>query len=117
MIEQKYWMEERLDAFREAILQGNNEWCFVERLRVQERVEEELAGRPADEKYVVALEWMMDELSTPLADGEVFAGRMVESAWPRGDNHYHWLSKPFFSHGHTTLDWPALLNEGLLESV
>ncbi len=110
---QKQWMEERLDVFRDAILKGNNEWCFTERLKVQERVEAELSEAPIDERYVKALEWMLEDLSTPLAEGEVFAGRMVEGPWPRDDNPYHWVSKPFFSKGHTTLDWPSMLTEPL----
>ena len=74
-------MAERLDVFRDAILQGNNEWCFIERLRIQQTLEEELAELPADERYVKALERILDELSTPLAEGEVFAGRMVEGLY------------------------------------
>ena len=111
----KQSMHERLDAFRDAILKGDNEWCFVERLKVQERIEAELVGKTADERYVTALEWMLNDLSTPLAEGEVFAGRMVEGPWPRDDNPHHWISKPFFSAGHTTLDWPSVLGRGLLQ--
>ena len=114
MVVQKQWMEERLDVFRDAILKGNNEWCFTERLKVQEKVEAELSEAPIDERYVKALVWMLEDFSTPLAEGEVFAGRMVEGPWPRDDNPYHWVSKPFFSKGHTTLDWPSMLNKGLL---
>lgn len=115
MITQNQWMEERLDVFRDAILKSNNTWCFTERLKVQERVEAELSGVAIDERYVKALEWMLEDLSTPLTEGEVFAGRMVEGPWPREDSPYRWMSKPFFSTGHTTLDWPTMLSKGLLE--
>ena len=113
MIAQKQWMEERLDVFRDAILQGNNEWCFIERSTIQIKLKEESDGLRRDERYVKALERMLAELSTPLAEGEVFAGRMVEGPCP--DNTNLWESEQFFSHGHTTLDWPAVLNKGLLE--
>ena len=115
LIDQKHWMEERLDVFRDTILNGNNEWCFIERLEIQEELEDELANLPADERYVITLERMLDKLSTPLAEGEVFAGGMVEGPMPRLDNSYRWLSKSFFCKGHTTLDWPSMLNKGLLE--
>lgn len=113
-MKQKKWMKRQLDVFRDAILKSNNEWCFTERLKVQQRVEAELSEAPIDERYVKALEWMLEDLSTPLAEGEVFAGRMVEGPWPGKDNPYHWVSKPFFSQGHTTLDWPSMLSKGLL---
>lgn len=111
MIAQKHWMEERLDAFRDAILQGNNEWCFIERLNIQKATDDEFSDLPADERYVATLERMLDELSTPLTEGEVFAGRMVEGY---ADDAHQWHSKPFFSNGHTTLDWVSVLNKGLL---
>lgn len=56
MIPQNQWMAERLTAFRDAILRGNNEWCFTERLKVQERVATELSEAAIDERYVTALE-------------------------------------------------------------
>ena len=114
MTAQKQWMHEQLGVFRNAILQGNNAWCFTERLKVQEKVEKQLSQVAVDERYVKALEWMLEDLSTPLAKGEVFAGRMVEGPCPRSDSPHYWVSKPFFSKGHTTLDWPAMLASGLL---
>ena len=113
MIAQKQWMEERLDKFRDDILQGNNEWCFIERVEIQRSLEKELAELPADEKYVTALERILDGLSTPLAEGEIFAGRMVEGL--DTDNPRRWGGYPFSSRGHTTLDWPSVLNKGLLD--
>ena len=76
------WMEDKLAAFKQDILLGNKEFCFIKRLKVQQRVKAELSDVAIDERYVQALEWMLEDLSTPLVEGEVLAGRMVEGPWP-----------------------------------
>ena len=79
----KHWMEDKLAAFKQAILVSNREWCFIERLKIQQRVKAELSDVAVEERYVRALEWMCEDLSTPLLEGEVLAGRMGEGPWPR----------------------------------
>ena len=120
---EKHWMEEKLAAFKQVILRSNREWCFIERLKIQQRVKAELSDIALDERYVQALEWMLDDLSTPLVEGEVLAGRMVEGPWlsemefpkmpEEGGGHYE-VNYPFFTVGHATPDWPLMLNKGLL---
>ena len=120
----KHWMEDKLAAFKQAILRGNKEFCFIERLKIQQRVKAELPDVAIDERYVQALEWMCEDLSTPLVEGEVLAGRMVEGPWPHEEMEAPAmpeeggvpveLAYPFFTKGHATQDWPLMLKKGLL---
>ena len=34
----KHWMDDKLAAFKQDILRGNKEFCFIERLKIQQRV-------------------------------------------------------------------------------
>jgi len=67
---------------------------------------------------------MCEDLSTPLVEGEVLAGRMVEGPWPHEEMEAPAmpeeggvpaeLAYPFFTKGHATQDWPLMLKKGLL---
>jgi formate C-acetyltransferase len=111
-----------IDRMREQVLAADNTHCFVEREDILARCAEAWRGLPQPERYTRALATLLDGLSTPIEDDDVFLGRMVEGA-PRwqlkgiaggGSSH---PADPFGiagrMRGHMTLDYGALLREGL----
>lgn len=103
---------QRLEPLRQRILAGSNEHCFIERQELLLQAESRLEQVPPQERYALVLEYLLDHLSTPIAPEDVFVGRMVEGPW-NPDAPFRRSLPCFVSPGHTTLDWPALLTEGL----
>jgi trans-4-hydroxy-L-proline dehydratase len=106
------FLHSRLEPLRQKIMAASNEHCFIERQEIMAAVALQADRVPPEFRYTYTLEQLLDRLSTPIEAEDVFLGRMVEGAWEQnGDPHQR---LPFFSSpGHTTLDWPTLLNEGL----
>ena len=102
----------QLAHLREKIYAGDNTHVFIEREKIIAEVSRTIDTVPASYRYTHMLEQLLDRLSTPIAQEDVFVGRMVEAAWPAGKERAG--HQPYFSSmGHTTLDWPALLDKGL----
>ena len=102
----------QLDRLREKILTGDNGHCFVEREEILTRIAWDIASVPAASRYAHTLEQLLAHLSTLIGPEDIFLGRMVEGACLEGCDR---AARPayFSSMGHTTLDWPALLEKGL----
>ena len=102
----------QLDRLRTKIVAGDNEHCFIEREGVLARTAREIDAVPAAYRYAHTLEQLLAQVSTPIDPEDVFLGRMIEGAWP--EDRERAPRMPYFrSMGHTTLDWPALLDKGL----
>lgn len=102
----------QLEPLRERILASDNSHCFIERQEILADVARQIEPVPPEFRYAHTLERLLDELSTPIDAADILLGRMVEGLWT-DDEPLH-LRLPYFdSPGHTTLDWPALLGEGL----
>lgn len=102
----------RLDRLRERIRAGDNSHCFIEREQILARVGQTIETVSPAHRYAHTLEQLLGQLSTPIEPDDVFVGRMVEGLWP-GEGAPA-PSPPYFrSMGHTTLDWPALIDKGL----
>ena len=102
----------RLAPLRERIHASSNDHCFIERQEILADVAANIDRVRTEFRYAYTLERLLAELSTPFEPEDIFAGRMLEGSWERDDPLQ--LGLPFFnSPGHTTLDWPALLNRGL----
>ena len=108
------FLQDRLEPLRRRIFSGDNDFCFVERQAILTDVARTVDPVPAEFRYAYTLERLLTDLSTPIEPDDVFVGRMVEG--PQEDGMLRG-GLPFFSSpGHTTLDWPLVLEEGL-ESV
>ena len=103
---------EQLDRLRAKIMVGDNGHCFVERERILAQTAREIDAVPATCRYAHTLEKLLAQLSTPIEPEDIFLGRMIEGTWPEDQERAPRL--PYFgSMGHTTLDWPTLLDKGL----
>jgi len=66
-----------MDALKEKYLNSDNNHCFYDREAILERLSKAYVIRRPD--YAEVLSVLLHELSTPLEDEDVFAGRMVEA--------------------------------------
>ena len=103
----------RLEPLRQRILAASNDHCFVERQQILGEVARTIDPVPPEYRYSCTLERLLTGLSTPIEPADVLLGRMVEGL-PREHDGPWAAGLPFFrSPGHTTLDWPRVLREGL----
>ncbi len=95
---------------RNLILESDNKACFIERESILRSHAGETTALPKEDRYLHEFELLMDNLSTPLAPDDVFAGRMLEGRWP----HEEGFSRVgLTSEGHITLPMPEILKHGL----
>jgi pyruvate-formate lyase len=96
-----------LQRLIDRIFAGDNAACFIEREHILSTLE--ARGVSSTEAFVS----LLDAVSTPVAEDDVFLGRVVEERWPEElpgpQLHYRVLN----TNGHMTLDWATLLAEGL----
>lgn len=99
-----------LTQLKNLVFESDNRACFIERERILQRLETELADYREDDKYAVILSKLLSEVSTPILDCDYFAGRVVEALPEEG------MSAPSFllcSVGHMSPDYEKLLRVGL----
>ena len=100
----------KLSKLKELVFESNNNACFIERERILNRLEKEMADYSEPDKYAIILSKLLSEVSTPLFDCDYFAGRVVE-ALP--DENTHTPSCLLRSVGHMSFDYEKLLKVGL----
>jgi formate C-acetyltransferase len=114
-------LRSRLDPLRDAIFAGNDNFGFVEReaiLGELGRRVEILGMEPAD-RYCRIFAELLDRISTPVDQHDVFLGRMIEGdlgvteADRRKGKNKERVSTLIGSVGHGTLDYQELLAKGL----
>ncbi len=106
-----------LNALKDLIFESDNKACFIERERILTRLEKEMSGYSAPDKYAVILAKLLSEVSTPILDCDYFAGRAVE-ALP--DENMSAPSYLLCSTGHMSFDYEKLLAvgfKGILEEI
>ena len=106
-----------LHALKDLIFESDNKACFIERERILTRLEKEMSGYSAPDKYAVILAKLLSEVSTPILDCDYFAGRAVE-ALP--DENMSAPSYLLCSTGHMSFDYEKLLAvgfKGILEEI
>ncbi len=103
-------------ALKEKIFEQSNTHCFIERDRF-------LASLPAEDdrypgRYAKILSGMLDAMSTPIDENDVFAGRVVEA---QDESEELTQSRTLlYSKGHIIPDYPHLLEvgyKGILEEI
>ena len=97
-----------IDRLRELVFEQKNNHCFIERERF-------LHTRPAPDQptsdfYAVLLSDMLDSVSTPVCENDIFVGRAVEAA---PDASFTVCpNKTLFAKAHLTPDYARLLAKG-----
>ncbi|MBQ9116762.1 MAG: hypothetical protein IJY04_07030 [Clostridia bacterium] len=105
------------DRLKELVFESDNNACFIERERILNRLEKEMAEYSEPDKYAVILSKLLSEVSTPILDCDYFAGRVVE-ALP--DNNMSAPNGLLCSIGHMSFDYEKVLKvglKGILEEV
>lgn len=99
-----------LNKLKELIFESDNNACFIERERILNRLEKEMADYDAPDKYAVILAKLLAEVSVPIYECDYFAGRVVE-AFP--DKNMKAPNELLSSTGHMNPDYATLLKAGL----
>lgn len=106
-----------MNALKEKYLSSDNEACFYEREAILHRFSKVYAIRRPG--YAEIISTMLKELSTPIEDEDVFAGRMVEArpdpSWSLVPN-----SAMLANPGHLHMKWDDILTlgmRGIMENI
>lgn len=108
---------ENLSKLKELIFETDNNACFIERERILNRLEKEMADYTEMDKYALIFAKILSEVSTPIFECDYFAGRVVE-ALP--DENMKAPNGLLCSVGHMSFDYEKLLEvglKGILEEV
>lgn len=106
-----------LAKLRDLIFETDNDACFIERERILGRLEQEMRGYDAPDKYARIFSTLLSEVSTPLLDCDYFAGRVVEALPDPG------MAAPnrlLHTGGHMSFDYEKVLRcglRGILEEI
>lgn len=101
---------ENLSKLKELIFETDNNACFIERERILNRLEKEMADYTETDKYALIFAKILSEVSIPIFECDYFAGRVVE-ALP--DENMKVPSYFLHSEGHMNFDYEKLLRVGL----
>ena len=100
-----------LSELRQQIFESDDKACFIERERILNRLEQEMADYHAPDRYAILLAKVLAEVSTPVDASDYFAGRIVEARPDAG----RWEpSRLLESTGHMNFDYEKILRVGLL---
>ncbi|MBQ3054905.1 MAG: hypothetical protein IJC88_02250 [Oscillospiraceae bacterium] len=99
-----------LSELKKLVFESDNNACFIERERILNRLEKEMADYNEPDKYAIILSKLLSEASTPIFDCDYFAGRVVE-ALP--EENMAAPSELLCSVGHMSFDYEKLLKVGL----
>ena len=106
---------EKINGLKELIFAQHNDYCFIEKERF-------LASRKNDDNsspdyYSNLLSDLLDTVSTPIDEHDIFVGRVVESAC-EGEGPFP--NRTLMGKGHLIPDYPRLLTygyRGILEQI
>ena len=98
------------EKLKEMIFSSDNKACFIERERILQRLEKEMQEYKGTDKYARMLSTLLSEVSTPVSDYDIFAGRVVEALPDAGMKA---PSLTLFSSGHMSFDYKKVLEKGL----
>lgn len=99
-----------LNRLRELVFEGDDNACFIERERVLNRLKKEFDGYDKPDRYALIFSRLLSEVSTPMEDGDYFAGRIKEALPDEGMNA---PSDTLCATGHMSFDYESLLKYGL----
>ncbi len=103
-------MCKKIDRLRERIFESDNCACFIERERILNRLDIEMADYNEPDRYAKILSAVLSEVSTPIDQHDYFVGRVVEDLPDEGMKA---PSNTLSSLGHMSLDYEKVLRVGL----
>ena len=112
-----------LNRLKEQIFATDNSACFIERERILQRLETEMAEYIAPDRYARILATVLTEVSTPVDEADYFVGRVVEARPNEGmgfSPEKPLPSRLLVSTGHMSPDYERLLRlglKGILEEI
>jgi len=80
-IEQVESLHHNLDRLRSRILASDNTTCFIERESFLKRIKLEVKKLSFDHQYSYVFKNLLEHVSTPIEQDDVFLGRFVEGKW------------------------------------
>lgn len=99
-----------ISQLKELVFKSDNSACFIERERILNRIEKEMADYNEPDRYAVILSKLLAEVSTPVFDCDYFAGRVVEAIPDENMSAPNWTLS---ATGHMSFDYEKLLKVGL----
>lgn len=99
-----------LQQLKDAVFASDNRACFIERERILARLEREMEGYAAPDRYAKIFSALLSEVSVPILDCDYFAGRVMEALPDEGMKA---RSALILSRGHLSPDYAKLLRVGL----
>jgi len=101
---------ESLAKLQEMILSSDNRNCFIEREMILRRLEPEYANDTATDKYPRIFAKLLEEVSVPIDENDIFVGRVVEALPP---DDFSGCSRLLWTIGHCSPDYGRVLRLGL----
>ncbi len=110
-----------LDRLRARILASDITTCFIERELLLKTIKPEVKELPSDEQYAYVFKHLLENVTTPIEQDDVFLGRFVLGKWPTEIEaspfatfmNPVWADVEFLaSFGHFTMNWETLINKG-----
>ena len=72
-------MASKLEYLKEQIFESDNRACFIERERILNQLQTEMAGYNSTDRYALMLSALLSKVSTPVDESDYFVGRVPEA--------------------------------------
>lgn len=99
---------EKMEALKDKVFAQSNEHCFIERERFLDALP--ICEEHSDSYYAKLLSDMLDSVSTPVDEYDIFVGRVLEAAPDK--NFKTCPNRTIFAKAHLTPDYERLLSRG-----
>lgn len=103
-------MASKLECLKEQIFESDNRACFIERERILNQLQTEMAGYNSTDRYALMLSALLSKVSTPVDKSDYFVGRVPEALPDEGMKAPNGILS---SIGHMSLDYEKMLRLGL----
>ncbi len=116
----------KLDRLRARILASDITTCFIERELLLKTIKPEVKELPSDEQYSYVFKHLLEHVTTPIEQDDVFLGRFVTGKWSTEieASPFATVLNPVWSDieflvspGHFTPNWETLINKGFDQLV
>ncbi len=99
---------EKIEALKDRVFAQSNEHCFIERERFLDALPQ--IEERSDDYYARLLSDMLDSVSTPIDECDIFVGRVIEDAPDKA--FASCPNRTIFAKAHLTPDYERLLSRG-----
>ena len=107
-----------LQKLKDYIYKSNNNFCFIERERVLNELENKFSSYNKPDRYARIFYELLSKVSTPVCDDDFFVGKVVEDLPDNNMNAPN--DKTLCALGHMSLNYEKLLTlglKGILEEI